>query len=161
MARDKRARAAKIPCSVLNGKTHPVASKLDRAMLDLLECHDTELILLAGYMKCLGPLVVTRYRNRILNIHPALLPKYGGRGMYGSRVHEAVLAAQERETGVTIHLVDEEYDHGAVLAQARVPVQAGDTVESLGARVLQREHEFLIETLDRVARHEITLPSRN
>jgi phosphoribosylglycinamide formyltransferase-1 len=93
----------------------------------------------------------------MLNIHPALLPRHGGKGMYGIRVHEAVLAAGERETGVTVHLVDEVYDHGPIVAQARVPVQPGDTPEALQARVLQAEHRLYPETLRRIALGEIDL----
>ena len=106
----------------------------------------------------LGPRVLGRYRGRVLNVHPALLPAYGGRGMYGERVHAAVLAAGERVTGVTVHLVDEEYDQGPILAQAEVPVLEGDTVESLRLRVLRREHELYPETLQRIATGEIELP---
>ena len=92
-----------------------------------LERHRVDLLVLAGYLKLVPPEVVARYRGRILNVHPALLPAFGGRGMYGHRVHEAVLASGARETGATVHLVDEEYDRGAILAQARVPVLPGDT----------------------------------
>jgi phosphoribosylglycinamide formyltransferase-1 len=93
----------------------------------------------------------------VLNIHPALLPKFGGLGFYGERVHRAVLAAGERESGPTIHLVDEEYDHGRILAQRRVPVLAGDDAESLAARVLAQEHLLYAETLQRIATGEIDL----
>jgi phosphoribosylglycinamide formyltransferase-1 len=109
-------------------------------------------------MKLLGPRTTAAYRGRILNTHPALLPRYGGKGMYGARVHEAVLAAGEAETGVTVHLVDEEYDHGEVVAQCRVRVEQGDTVDSLAARVLEREHGFLVETLQAIASGRIALP---
>jgi phosphoribosylglycinamide formyltransferase-1 len=103
------------------------------------------------------PKTTAAYRGRILNTHPALLPRYGGKGMYGARVHEAVLAAGETETGVTVHVVDEEYDHGEIVAQCRVRVDRGDTVESLSARVLEREHEFLVETLQAIASGRIAL----
>ena len=96
-----------------------------------MQRHEVEVICLAGYMKKLGAEVLAAYEGRILNIHPALLPKFGGQGMYGMRVHEAVLAAGERESGATVHLVDEEYDHGRVLAQEKVPVKAEDTPETL------------------------------
>ena len=92
-----------------------------------------------------------------MNTHPALLPRHGGKGMYGARVHEAVLASGDSETGVTVHLVDEEYDHGAIVAQCRVTVVPGDTVESLSARVLEREHVFLVETLGAIASGSIRL----
>jgi phosphoribosylglycinamide formyltransferase-1 len=119
--------------------------------------HDVELVVLAGYMKKVGPRTLRHFAGRVLNIHPALLPKFGGQGMYGRRVHEAVLAAGERETGVTIHLVDDEYDHGRILGQCRVPVLPGDTVESLAQRVLQREHEFLVEMLVRIVSGAVAL----
>jgi folate-dependent phosphoribosylglycinamide formyltransferase PurN len=108
-----------------------------------LERHQIDLVVLAGYLKLVPAPVVARYRDRIVNIHPALLPAHGGRGMYGHRVHEAVLAAGDRESGATVHLVDEVYDRGAILAQSRVPVLPGDTPERLAARVLDVEHRLL------------------
>ena len=93
-----------------------------------------------------------------MNIHPSLLPKFGGQGMYGMRVHEAVLAAGARESGATVHLVDEEYDHGRVLAQEKVPVQAEDTPETLQKRVLAAEHRLFAATLARIAAGEIPIP---
>ncbi|HEV8356295.1 MAG TPA: phosphoribosylglycinamide formyltransferase [Gemmatimonadales bacterium] len=101
------------------------------------------LVVLAGYLKRVPESVVRAWRGRIINIHPALLPLHGGAGMYGHRVHQAVLAAGETVSGATVHLVTEEYDQGEVLGQARVPVLPGDTPESLAARVLQVEHRLL------------------
>lgn len=144
-----------IPHYHLSSKTHPDPQRLDEEILGVLERHRADWVVLAGYMKKLGPEVLLEFRGRIINIHPALLPKYGGRGMCGDTVHAAVLAAGEKETGVTIHLVDEQYDHGKILAQCPVPVLPGDTVESLSGRVLEREHGFLVETLERIARGEI------
>ena len=109
----------------------------------LLEGHGIELIVLAGYLKLVPSEVISAYRGRILNIHPALLPAFGGPGMYGKRVHEAVLAAGATESGCTVHLVDEEYDRGAILARGRVPVLPGDTPDQLAARVLEVEHRLL------------------
>ena len=114
-----------------------------RAWLDALATHRVDLIVLAGYLKLVPPLVVQQYRGRIINIHPALLPAFGGPGMYGRRVHEAVLASGAAVSGATVHLVDEVYDRGTVLAQARVPVLPGDTPETLAARVLEVEHRLL------------------
>ena len=94
-----------------------------------------------------------------MNTHPALLPKFGGQGMYGRHVHEAVLAAGDVETGVSIHLVDAEYDTGAVIAQCRVPVLPGDTIDDLASRVQIREREFVVETLGRIATSDLELPS--
>jgi phosphoribosylglycinamide formyltransferase-1 len=153
-----RAKREGIPHAHLSGTTHPDPTRLDGAILDALVGHDVELVVLAGYVKKLGPQTLRRFPNRVLNVHPALLPKFGGQGMYGRHVHEAVLAAGERETGVTIHLADGEYDHGRILAQCRVPVVATDTVDSLSARVLEREHAFLVETLGRIVSGEIALP---
>ncbi len=112
-------------------------------MLALLERHGIELLVLAGYLKRVPAEVVERYRGRIINVHPALLPEFGGKGMYGIHVHRAVLAAGRRESGATVHLVDEEYDRGQILAQERVPVVAGDSPERLAARVLEVEHRLL------------------
>ena len=114
-----------------------------REWLSALECHGVELLVLAGYVKLVPAEVVERYRGRILNVHPALLPTFGGPGMYGRRVHEAVIASGARESGATVHLVDEVYDRGAILGQARVPVLPDDDPETLAARVLEVEHRLL------------------
>ena len=111
--------------------------------LSALERHRADLLVLAGYLKLVPAEVIDRYRGRILNVHPALLPAFGGLGMYGRRVHEAVLASGARESGATVHLVDEVYDRGAILGQARVPVLPGDDPETLAARVLEAEHRLL------------------
>lgn len=153
-----RARRHGIPSCHLSGATHPDPARLDGAILDALVSHDVELVVLAGYLKKLGPQTLRHFAGRVLNIHPALLPKFGGQGMYGRRVHEAVLAAGERETGVTIHLADDEYDHGRIVAQCRVPVLPGDTVDSLAGRVLELEHTFLVETLAAIVSGAVKLP---
>jgi phosphoribosylglycinamide formyltransferase-1 len=111
--------------------------------LERLDRHRIDLLVLAGYLQLVPAAVIARYPDRIVNVHPALLPAFGGRGMYGHRVHAAVLASGARESGATVHLVDEVYDRGAVLAQGRVPVLPGDTPESLAARVLAVEHRLL------------------
>jgi formyltetrahydrofolate-dependent phosphoribosylglycinamide formyltransferase len=125
-------------------------------LLHLLESHGVELIALAGYLKLVPTDVTARWRGRIVNIHPALLPKFGGAGMYGHRVHAAVLAAGETESGATVHQVDDAFDRGAILAQERVPVEPGDSAESLAARVLAAEHRLYPRTLDALARQLIT-----
>ena len=153
-----RAEREDIPCYHLSGKTQPLPNMLDEEILSTLIRHSVDIVILAGYMKKLGSGTLHYFKGRILNIHPALLPKFGGKGMYGSRVHEAVLAAGEKETGVSIHLVDEEYDTGSVIAQARVPVKKGDTVEVLAHRVLEREHTLFVETLQRITSGELVLP---
>jgi phosphoribosylglycinamide formyltransferase-1 len=153
----RRAAEAGVAGAHVSTLTHPGDDERDGAILGILREHGVTLVILAGYMKKLGPRTLEAYAGRILNIHPALLPKFGGRGMYGERVHEAVLAAGEKETGVTVHLVDGGYDTGRILAQCRVPVEEGDTVTSLRARVLAREHSFFVETLDKIAKGETKL----
>ncbi len=153
----ERAKKEEIPYYVLNTKTHPSSDDLDNAMLDALLQHEVELIILAGYMKKIGEKILKHFNGRIINIHPALLPKYGGKGMYGSRVHEAVLKAGENETGVTIHIIDEEYDTGPIVAQTAISVKDDDTVDSLSKRVLNREHSFLVETVGEIVSGEIDL----
>jgi phosphoribosylglycinamide formyltransferase 1 len=119
--------------------------------LDRLRRHEVDLIVLAGYLKLVPAEVIRAYRGRILNIHPALLPAFGGPGMYGHHVHEAVIRSGATQSGATVHLVDEEYDRGTILAQARVPVLPGDTPETLAARVLEAEHRLLPEVVLRAA----------
>lgn len=133
----ERARERGIPAEVLTDPADPAE------WLRLLGAHHAELVVLAGYIQLVPAGVVTRYRGRILNVHPALLPAFGGKGMYGRRVHEAVLASGARESGASVHLVDEVYDRGPILAQARVAVLPDDTPERLAARVLEMEHRLL------------------
>lgn len=155
----ERARAANVPALHLSASTHAAPEQLDAAILDALREHQVEVVLLAGYMKKLGARTLEAYRGRILNTHPALLPKFGGQGMYGARVHAAVLAAGELFTGITIHVVDAEYDTGPILAQVEVPVLPGDTAESLGARVQERERAFLVQVLGEISRGDRVLDS--
>ncbi len=152
-----RAKRYSIPFAHLSGRTHPNANELDAAIRDVFLGHSTDLVLLAGYMKKLGPATMSAFVGRIVNTHPALLPKYGGKGMYGSNVQAAVLAAHEKMTGISVHLVDDEYDTGRVLAQQTVPVEPGDDVDSLTERVQRSEKEFLVEVLQRIASGEIIL----
>ena len=154
----ERARRAGVPTSHLSSRTHPDPAALDAALAETLASYGVDLVVLAGYMKRLGPRVLDRWRGRIINVHPSLLPKFGGQGMYGARVHEAVLAAGEAVSGVTIHLVTEEYDQGPAIAQRQVPVLPGDTAESLAKRVLREEHALYVETIGRIASGDITLP---
>ncbi|MDD2764072.1 MAG: phosphoribosylglycinamide formyltransferase [Opitutaceae bacterium] len=158
-ALDRAARAGIPGYHLCVGRRCPDEAALDREILATLRRHAADLIVLAGYMKKIGPTVLAAYRGRIVNIHPALLPRFGGRGMYGRHVHAAVLAAGERETGVTVHLIDENYDTGPILAQVTVPVRPDDTVDSLAARVLEREHVILSETLQRIVQGDIKLPA--
>ncbi len=154
----QRAKKENIPCYHLSGQTYDNPEELDTAMLDLLKKYETDLVILAGYMKKIGNQTLNAFRGRILNIHPALLPKFGGKGMYGMRVHEAVLQAGEKESGVTVHLVDEKYDNGPILMQTKVPVLENDTAETLAERVLKSEHKIYSETIAKIISGEILLP---
>ena len=136
-----------IPVYHISGKTHPEQAAYEAALLDVLDKYDVDLLVLAGYMKALPVCIVRRMENRILNIHPSLLPKYGGKGFWGIHVHEAVIAAHEKESGPTVHLVSEEIDQGKILAQVKVPVLEGDTPEVLAARVLEQEHNLYWKTI--------------
>ena len=120
-------------------------------LLALLRKFRIDLVVLAGYLKRIQPTVIREYAGRIINIHPALLPAFGGEGMYGARVHEAVIASGARETGVTVHLVDDEYDRGPIVTQWRVPVNQSDTAESLAKRVLNVEHVVYPHAVEMVA----------
>lgn len=148
----RRARAAGVPTAHLSSVTHPDPDALDAAIVRTLEEARVDVVFLAGYMKKLGPRMLRAYAGRILNTHPSLLPRYGGQGMYGNRVHEAVLAAGDAETGASVHLVDAEYDTGPVVAQCRVPVLPGDSVADLAARVQAEERELVVDTLAAMAR---------
>jgi phosphoribosylglycinamide formyltransferase 1 len=153
-----RARAAGVHCRYLSGQTHPDPLALDQAIRNALRDAQTEVVLLAGYMKKLGPLTLSAFAGRIINTHPALLPKFGGAGMYGMNVHRAVLAAGESVSGASVHGVTDEYDTGPVLAQCTVPVLADDTPESLAERVQVSERRLVVETLTRFATGDWMLP---
>lgn len=120
-------------------------------LLALLKKFRIDLVVLAGYLKRIPSTVIREYAGRIINIHPALLPAFGGEGMYGERVHEAVIASGARETGVTVHLVDDDYDRGPIIAQWRVPIDASDTPDTLAARVLNVEHVVYPRVVEMVA----------
>lgn len=145
------AAANALPALHLSQKQFPDEEAFAEAMLSVLREHGANFIALAGYMKRIPSSVVAAYRGRIVNIHPALLPRFGGAGMYGRRVHEAVIASGETVSGATVHYVDEEYDSGAILLQRTVPVVSGDTPESLAARVLAVEHEIYPEAIRLIA----------
>ena len=154
----ERAKKERVPGMHISSKDYPDPDELDRAIVAALQDHGVNLVVLAGYMKKIGPLMLETYQNRILNIHPALLPKFGGQGMYGKLVHEAVLNAGESKSGASIHIVSGEYDQGPVLYQAEVPVKPDDTVDTLAARVLEVEHKAYVNTLQMILLGEIELP---
>ena len=155
----ERATRHSLPRAHLSSVTHHDERSLDAAIRDALLTHKANFVLLAGYMKKLGPATLAAFSGRIINSHPALLPKHGGKGMYGSRVHEAVLKSGEKVTGVSVHLVDSDYDTGRVLGQREVRVEPGDDVRSLTTRVQTAEREFLIYVLQRIASGAIKLKS--
>ena len=136
-----------IPVYHISGKTHPDVAAYEAALLEVLDRYNVDLLILAGYMKALPVSIVRRLTDRILNIHPSLLPKFGGKGFWGIHVHEAVIAAHEKESGPTVHLVSEEIDKGRILAQVKVPVLEDDTPEVLAARVLVQEHNLYWKTI--------------
>lgn len=122
-----------------------------KALLKQLEEWDTQLIALAGYMIKVPSEVIDKYENRIVNIHPSLLPKYGGKGFYGINVHRAVISNDEPESGCTVHLVTEEYDQGPILGQRKVSVRESDDPESLAQRILKEEHKLFPEVIAKLA----------
>lgn len=132
-----------IPTHWVNRKQFTAPEDYGRFLLNLLASYRTDLIILAGYLKLIPAPVVARYRNAIINIHPALLPNFGGKGFYGERVHRAVIESGVKITGVTIHFVDEHYDQGAMIIQEKVAVKPEDTPETLAKRVLTVEHRLL------------------
>ena len=156
---EKAARAC-VPAVHLSSATEPNPARLDRAICQALEDQSVELVVTAGYMKKLGPAVLHRFHNRVINVHPSLLPKYGGPGFYGARVHEAVLRAGDTGTGATVHLVNEDYDRGDILLQKTLPVHPSDTAESLAARLRPIEHQLLIDAI-RLFTHDIPTHNRS
>ena len=140
----QHAEAAGVPFVLLNRKTADFADALNAAI------PDCDLVVLAGFLSIIPPALVARFPQKMVNLHPSLLPKFGGAGMYGLRVHQAVLAAGERESGCSVHWVDTGIDSGAVIAQAQVPVLADDTPQTLQARIAPEEHRLLVTTVARL-----------
>jgi phosphoribosylglycinamide formyltransferase-1 len=154
------ARAHNISTQHLSQKMFPSEEALADAMLDVLEENHAEFITLAGYLKKIPAQVIRQYRNRIVNIHPALLPSFGGEGMYGHRVHEAVIASGEKVSGATVHLVDEDYDRGPIVLQKTVAIAHDDTPDSLAAKVLKIEHEIFPFVLKAFAEGRVSVEGR-
>lgn len=153
----RRAHGAGVPTVHLSGTTDPDPAQCDVALCGLLHEYAVDLVVLAGYLKKIGPRTLKDFGGRIINTHPALLPRHGGSGMYGRRVHEEVLRCGDRESGATIHLVDAEYDTGRILAQVRVPVDPAHGVEGLERAVQRAERVLLCETLQRISAGELVL----
>lgn len=147
------AQEAGVPALIIATQANP--QDADSRLAEAMAAHGAELIIMSGYLRQLGPKTIARYAGRILNIHPGPLPAFGGHGMYGRRVHAAVLDAGVPQSGICIHLVDEEYDRGPVVARMSVPVATGDTAETLEGRVTGLEPGFFVETLRRIAAGEI------
>ncbi len=138
----ERARKAEIPVSVIEPSQFDSQKEYEDSLLAILEQNKADLLILAGYLKKIPASVIHKFKNKILNIHPSLLPKHGGKGCYGIKVHESVLKSGDKESGCTVHIVTEEFDEGPILAQSRVPVFDDDTPETLGKRVLEEEHKL-------------------
>jgi len=151
----KRAEDQNIKTEVYRERDFENFQLYEKHLLEILRNSDIDYIALSGYLKLIPALVIENYRGKILNIHPALLPKYGGKGMYGRHVHQAVIDNQEKESGATVHLADEIYDHGKILAQGKVTVEQDDTPESLQKKILQIEHKLYPETIEKYIRGEI------
>ena len=144
-----RARAAGLPASVVHFRDYPDVDAFSRAVTAALDRHPVDLVVMAGFLR--RWIFPAAYEGRVLNIHPALLPKYGGKGFYGHHVHEAVLRAGEKESGCTVHFADHHYDRGPILVQKRVPVLPGDTPDILADRVFQAECEAYPEAIRKLA----------
>ncbi len=132
-----------IPAFHISQQQFSDPSLFQQKILETLRSFGTNFIVLAGYIKKLDPAITRAFPERIINIHPALLPKYGGEGMFGMNVHNAVIAAKEKESGATVHFVNEEYDNGGIIAQQKIRIDPNDTPETLAAKVLKVEHELL------------------
>ncbi|MBL8026219.1 MAG: phosphoribosylglycinamide formyltransferase [Fibrobacteres bacterium] len=156
----ERARKHGIKAIHFSTKTHPDPAIYTQELIKLHSDMKIDLVLLAGYMKLLPKPFIALYSGRILNIHPSLLPKHGGKGMYGHFVHEAVIAAKDKESGVTIHWVTEEYDEGPIMMQRSIPINHDDTPDTLAARVLKVEHAVYPEAAALVLSGQIRFPNR-
>jgi phosphoribosylglycinamide formyltransferase-1 len=143
-----RAARLHVPAAIMSPKAFTSRADWDRAVVKQLKDWGVEWIALAGFLALIGPELLRSFPGRIVNSHPSLLPRHGGHGMYGSNVHAAVLAAGDRETGITVHTIDEQYDRGAILSQLKVPVLEGDTLSTLEARVKAAEISFYPKVLN-------------
>lgn len=147
----------KLPVAHISAKTAGNDALADSAIAKKLKELRVDYVVCCGYMRKIGPRVLEAYKKRVLNMHPALLPKFGGQGMYGANVHKAVIAAKETKSGATVHLVDDIYDHGPIVAQVEVPVSHEDDHETLAQRIQSEERVLYMDTLKRIADGEIDL----
>lgn len=143
--------------SIINSAQHPDPADLDQEIADKLKEHKINMVVCSGYMKLIGDDTIGAVDGKILNIHPALLPKYGGKGMYGRYVHQAVKDNKDSETGATIHLVNNQYDKGQIIAQKSIPVFETDSVDDIENKVKEIEPSFYIETIQKVLKGDIKL----
>jgi len=154
------ARENDIPAYYIERGQFETGTEFCDALEEIFDRHNINFIALAGYLRKIPTRIIRRYPNRILNIHPALLPDFGGKGMYGIKVHQAVLESGATVSGATIHIVDEEYDHGPIVLQREVPVLSNDSPEILAARVLQVEHRIYAEAVQLFAEDRVILHGR-
>lgn len=136
----ERAAQQGLPAFTVNHRGFASREEFDSRLAEIIDRQGAQLICLCGFLRILSPSFIDRYIKRIINIHPALLPDFGGKGFFGHRVHQAVLASGAKESGCTVHFVDKEVDHGPIILQHRVPVLPSDTPDTLAARVLEQEH---------------------
>ncbi len=151
------AKEKRINTVYISSQTHTNPEQLDAVMRNTLLKHNVDLIILAGFMKKIGPKVLSEFEGKILNIHPSLLPKYGGKGFYGMNIHRAVVDAGDKESGATIHLVCGDYDDGKILAQETVTLNEEDTPESLAKKILKIEHGLYVKTIQEIIEERIIL----
>ena len=156
----ERAEASDVPTRLISAADFDTQEALDTALADAFQAAGARMICLAGYMRLLGPVFLSRFPGAVMNIHPGLLPAFSGQGFYGRRVHEAVLAYGAKLTGVTVHLVDEDYDHGPIILHLDVSVEEDDTVETLAARVLVEEHRSYAEAVRLFAQGRLRIEGR-
>ncbi|MFN3195784.1 MAG: phosphoribosylglycinamide formyltransferase [Chlorobiota bacterium] len=141
----------------ISSAQYDTGEEFQAALLNLLDKHNIDLVVLAGYMRMIPKVMIEKYRNRILNIHPALLPKYGGKGMYGMNVHRAVHETGEKESGATVHLVNEKYDEGRILKQEKVAIEPTDSPEDIAKKVLEVEHRIYAQTIKEIVEGSLEL----
>lgn len=143
--------------AIINKKQYPDPGDLDQAIADKLKEHKINIVCCSGYMKLIGSLTIDAVQDKVLNIHPALLPQYGGKGMYGSHVHQAVKDSGDSKTGSTIHLVNEKYDEGRILAQNYIDLSSEDSVDDIANKVKNAEPQFYVDTLRKILKNEIQI----